>query len=212
MTGFRDILALPWVYRTWQAPFAKGKMKPVLASNDLTGVQRVLDVGCGPGTNAPFFLENQYLGLDINPRYIANADRRFSRAFTKCGQFKVQDVCQYHPPADEQYDFILLNSFLHHIDDDNTDAILTRLHDILDPQGHIHILDLVLPDRFSVARTLAKADRGDYARPLTRWQEIFSSHFEPVKTEPFSLKMFGFPLWKMVYFKGRCKGDNHHES
>ena len=31
--------------------------------------------------------------------------------------------------------FILLNSFLHHIDDDNTDAILTRLHDILDPDA-----------------------------------------------------------------------------
>ncbi|MBT4692475.1 MAG: class I SAM-dependent methyltransferase, partial [Planctomycetaceae bacterium] len=70
MARIRDILSLPLVYRTWQAPFAQGKMKPILETTDLTKIKRVLDVGCGPGTNATFFFNNRYLGLDINPRYI----------------------------------------------------------------------------------------------------------------------------------------------
>ena len=102
MAGIRDILSLPLVYRTWQAPFAQGKMKPILETTDLTKIERVLDVGCGPGTNAPFFLKNRYLGLDINPRYIRNATNRYGSQFADKGEFKVQDVCHYEPPHDEQ--------------------------------------------------------------------------------------------------------------
>ena len=205
MARIRDILSLPLVYRTWQAPFSQEKMKPIIETTDLTKIQRVLDVGCGPGTNAPFFLNNRYLGLDINPRYIRNANNRYGSKFIDEGEFKVQDVCQYEPPHNEQYDFVLLNSFLHHIDDANTNAILDSLHNILDPNGYIHILDLVLPERSSIPRFLAKADRGDFARPLDRWQEIFTDHFELVQFKPFPLKMFGISLWQMVYFKGKLK-------
>ena len=52
---------------------------------------------------------------------------------------------------------------------------------------------------------LTKADRGDFARPLDRWQEIFTDHFELVQFKPFPLKMFGISLWQMVYFKGKLK-------
>ncbi len=53
-------------YRLWQAPFADEKFAPVAAHNDLSRVRRVLDVGCGPGTNTQHFSGADYLGIDRN--------------------------------------------------------------------------------------------------------------------------------------------------
>ncbi|MBK97152.1 MAG: hypothetical protein CMJ79_15775 [Planctomycetaceae bacterium] len=203
MSGIRDILSFPKVYQLWQAPFAHRKFTPLLKHNDLSNIQRVLDVGCGPGTNARFFRKRDYLGLDINPRYIESASRRFSSKHGAPCEFRVQDVCQYHPPDNERADFVLLNSFLHHIDDENSSAILSRLHDVLAEEGHVHILDLVLPDSMSISRLLAKLDRGNYPRPLEHWKKLFTQHFTPVIFEPFDLTRIGIPFWKMVYFKGK---------
>src|SRR5437867_13058439 len=72
-------------YRLWQAPFADKKLAPLFAHNDLRAVRRVLDVGRGPGTNTRHFGHADYVGVDINPRYIAYAQRRSGRAFLVAG-------------------------------------------------------------------------------------------------------------------------------
>ncbi len=203
MSGIRDILSFPKVYQLWQAPFAQRKLEPLLKHNDSSDIRRVLDVGCGPGTNARFFRKREYLGLDINPRYIESATRRFKASHGAPCEFRIQDVCEYDPEETERSDFILLNSFLHHIDDENTDRILSRLHNILTADGHIHILDLVLPDSAGIPRMLARLDRGKHPRSLENWKDIFRKHFMPVIFEPFHLKRCGIPFWSMVYFKGK---------
>src|SRR5215204_879708 len=95
------------VYRAWQAPFAARKFAPVQEHNDIDAVRRVLDVGCGPGTNARHFAHADYLGIDINPAYVESARRRYGRAF------EVHDVCRYEVADESRYDFVLVNSFLH---------------------------------------------------------------------------------------------------
>jgi hypothetical protein len=67
----------------------------------------------------------------------------------------------------------------------------------------VHVIELVMPERACVARLLAAGDRGDYARPLGRWNEILSEHFCPVVFVPYPVKAFGITLWNLVYFKGR---------
>ena len=47
----RDVLAIPAVYRAWQAPFVRQKLRPIVSRHDLSTVGRVIDIGCGPGTN-----------------------------------------------------------------------------------------------------------------------------------------------------------------
>ena len=79
--SLESILEQPVVYRLSQAPFVGQKLVPILAHNDLGRVRRVLDVGCGPGMNTALFAHADYLGIDINPKYIANARRRFRRDF-----------------------------------------------------------------------------------------------------------------------------------
>ena len=203
MSAIRDILSFPKVYQLWQAPFAHRKLQPLLQHNDLSDIQQVLDIGCGPGTNARYFQGREYLGLDINPRYIENATRRFSASHGAPCEFRVQDICNYHPAETSRSDFILLNSFLHHIDDENTDLILSRLQNTLSENGHVHILDLVLPDSIGIPKMLARLDRGEHPRSLEHWKEIFTKHFTPVVFEPFQLKRCYIPFWSMVYFKGK---------
>ena len=190
------ILARPAVYRMWQAPFVDAKFEPILRHNDLGRVRRVLDAGCGPGTNAHLFHGMDYVGLDLNPAYIESARKRHPL------RFEVADLCTWEPPNGERFDFILVNSLLHHIDDHSVHRLLGQLSTLLTSDGHIQIVDLVLPPKVSIPRTLALADRGDYPRSLEHWQTIFAEHFRPVVFEPFALRLSGISLWSLVYFKG----------
>lgn len=197
------LLEHPAVYRFWQAPFASAKVAPLLATAAYRSAQRVLDAGCGPGTNARYFRHCDYLGLDINPAYIAYARRRFG------DRFEVADVTRYLPPEGRPFDFILLNSLLHHLEDGEVEVLLQSLQRLLSPDGAIHILDLVLPDRPSVARTLAKRDRGEHPRPLENWRGLFAKSFAEEAFLPYPLGLrlggVGLTLWNMVYFRGRLR-------
>lgn len=188
-----------WVYRAWQAPFADQKFAPILARNDLRHVRSVLDVGCGPGTNAKYFEHTEYLGVDINPGYIEHARRRHGR------EFVAADIRTYQPERNRRFDFVLINSFLHHVNSDDVIRILTQVSAMLADDGWLHILDVVMPPDASLARFLAHCDRGNFVRRRQEWEMIFSKLFEPLCCEPYRLTAAGLTLWNMIYFKGRVR-------
>lgn len=193
------ILRQPLSYRLWQAPFAEAKFAPVLRHNDLAAISRVLDVGCGPGTNAGHFSSSDYVGIDLNRHYIEDARRRHGR------DFRVADATEFSVPEGERFDFILINSFLHHIPDRPVRELLANLRRALAPGGHIHVIELVLPARRNIGRALARLDRGDHARPLDDWRDLLGASFETVVFEPYRLGWAwteATTLWQMVYFKG----------
>jgi SAM-dependent methyltransferase len=189
------------VYRLWQAPFANQKLAPVRGHADLRRARRVLDLACGPGTNAHYFVPSSYTGVDINRAYIERARDRHA------GRFVVGDGTAPDLLPGEGFDFILVNSFLHHLPTDVVRKTLRRVNELMSADGHVHILDLILPPDRSVARLLARADRGNYARPLAEWRELLERFFEPVLLEPFALTAAGIPLWNMFYFKGKKRDD-----
>lgn len=194
-----SVMGQPAVYRLWMAPFAEQKFLPVSAHNDLGRVRRVLDVGCGPGTNADHFAHTDYLGIDWNERYIRSAQRRHK------GRFLVAGVEELTVLPDERFDFILANSLLHHLDVPSTIRLLAQLSSLLTEGGHVHILELVVPPQVSIPRFFARVDRGRFARPQEEWKQIFSEVFVSVVFEPFSLTAGGMELWHMVYFKGKAR-------
>jgi SAM-dependent methyltransferase len=199
MKRYAHLMEHTLAYRVWQAHFAERKLAPLFAHNDMRRVRRVLDVGCGPETNTQHFAGAEYLGIDFNPAYIESTRRRHGR------EFVVADVTAYQVPAGRRFDLILANSLLHHIETADAQRILAHLATLLAPDGHIHIFDLVLPAQPSISRLLARADRGDYPRPLEEWRKLFTSDFAPVVFEPYPLGRGGMTLWNMVYFKGRAR-------
>jgi SAM-dependent methyltransferase len=196
------ILERTLVYRAWQAPFAEQKFAPVARTNELSKVRRVLDVACGPGTNTKHFAGTDYLGVDVNEKYIRDARRRHGRNFI------VADARQLGRTVlvgQKPFDFILVNSFLHHLDTKDSLDVLASLDAILAPGGHIHILELVLPEDRCIAHLLARWDRGNFARPLAEWQALLSQTFTQIFFEPYCLSAMGTTLWNMVYFKGKSR-------
>jgi len=195
--GARDrLLEHPAVYSAWQAPFAAKKFAPVERWLRSHPIRRVLDVGCGAGTNARHFSGVDYVGVDVNERYLEVARARFS------GRFVQADLTSADLSSLGTFDMILANSFLHHVTDRDAERILAQLSPLLTPDGTIHILDLVLPPNKSLAWAMALLDRGAYARPVERWRSLFAAAFEPIAFEPY---FYGGRLWSMVYFQGRKK-------
>lgn len=194
------LLERPGVYLAWQRPFVASKLGPVWRHNDRTSIRRVLDVGCGPGTNSAQFTGLDYLGVDLNPSYIAYARRRHHGS-----RFAVADVRTDAVPGEGTYDFVLVNSVLHHLDDAAVASLLGDLRRYVSEDGHIHVIDLELPARRGIPRTLALGDRGDHPRSLPAWQELLGEHFDEVVFEPFAVPGRGPMLWSMVYFKGSPK-------
>jgi len=199
MRAIDQIMENPHVYRLWQAPYAELKFAPILAHNDLSRVRRVLDVACGPGTNARHFAGCEYLGIDSNAGCVQYARRRYK------GEFLVADVTRFKVASGERFDFILLNSFLHHVESSAALRVLEHLRTLLSDDGHVHILDLVLPERPCLSRFLAHIDRGKFPRREREWLGLVTGVFKPVVFKPFRLTALGATLWQMVYFKGRAK-------
>ena len=196
MSVLEPLLAQPLVYRLWQAPFVRQKLAPFLAHNDIGRMGCVLDVGCGPGTNARLFAPAQYLGLDWNDAYIEYAKRRHQ------GRFVTADARSFQAGPGESFDCILVNSLLHHLVAEDVRGVLRNLGGLLAEGGAIHILELVLPAEVSAARLLAQLDRGDSPRPLEEWRALFAEAFVPEVFEAYAVGWLGIPLWHMVYFKG----------
>ena len=199
MRLFDYLLEQPVVFNLSQLPFTTQKFSRILMHNDISEARHVLDVGCGPGSNTIHFKGSRYLGIDINERYIRMARGRYNR------EFMVTDVttCQSIPQG--SYDFILLNSFLHHIDTPSARRVLSRLTDFLTSDGHVHSIELVLPERSGFPRWLALCDRGKFPRDISSWRDLFESTMETVVFEPFAIRFMRADVMELVYFKGRAK-------
>jgi SAM-dependent methyltransferase len=193
-----EVLEHPRLYEFWQLPFAHRKLAPVLRHNDVAAARRVLDIACGPGTNARYFSESEYLGVDINPRYVSYARRRYGREFLAADVLAAGSLS-----GAARYDFVLVNSFLHHLDDHEVAEVLRAVRGLLAADGRVHILELVLPASAGPARLLARWDRGKHARPVECWQELLAAYLAVDVCEPFVLDVFGIPLWQMVYLRGQ---------
>jgi SAM-dependent methyltransferase len=196
MSGLANLFENTLAYRLLQAPFAEDKLAPLWRHVDAAKVRRVFDVGCGPGTNAAHFSSADYVGIDLNPGYIESARRRFR------GTFEVVDVVKDPLPAREN-DLVLVNSLMHHLDDGAVSALLRKLRATLAPDGRLHVLDLVLPDERGIARTLARLDRGDFARPVAEWRRLLGAEYDEVVFERYPLRFLGATLWNMFYFQGK---------
>ena len=189
-------LETPAIYKLWQAPFVAQKFEPAERHLRARSIRRVLDVGCGPGTNAPRFTGTDYVGIDINERYLVVARARYP------GRFVQVDLATADIMSLGRFDTILVNSVLHHLPDTVVSTMLHQMTQLLDADGAVHVLELVTPDRLSWATMMAKLDRGRYARTLTQWRHLLTSHFDPVVFEPYR---YGFGLWAMLYFQGRAR-------
>jgi SAM-dependent methyltransferase len=117
------------VYAPW--------MPAVMGFNDFAG-QRLLEVGCGMGTDLLQFARGgaKVTGVDLTPRSI-EISRRHLSLYGQQGEFALTD-CETLPFADESFDVAYSNGVLHHTDD--TAGAVREIHRVLKPGGLARVM------------------------------------------------------------------------
>lgn len=183
-------------YRLWSAPVNRQKMKAIrhmLEKRD-SSEPNILDIGCGPGTNAGIFPDRSYVGLDHNSQYIENAQLKFPNKRFICGDAAQLDL------NGEEFSVVLVNSLMHHLDNDECSRLLKGITKVLAKNGVVIVQEpLTPPVDKSLMQFLMKQDRGDYFRSLDEWKSIFVDNAYTITDEDFyDLKVFNLIVgWNM---------------
>jgi len=136
---------------------------------DLGPAARTLDLGCGPGAFADLFAAGDYVGVDLNARYIDHARR------TKKGAFIVSDAKHVDLP-DRRFDQVLVFGLLHHLPDVEALAVLSECRRLLVPGGRA----LVIEDIPSVSRLnlighlIHRVENGEFIRPVEDYRRLYA--------------------------------------
>jgi ubiquinone/menaquinone biosynthesis C-methylase UbiE len=99
---------------------------------------RVLEIGCGLGTDGAQFAEAgaDYTGVDLTPAAVELARKRFE-LFNLPGEFQVADAEQLDF-ADESFDLVYSHGVLHHTPE--IDKAIREIHRVLRPGGRAMVM------------------------------------------------------------------------
>jgi SAM-dependent methyltransferase len=129
----------------------------------------VLDIGCGVGAHHALFSGRRYVGIDINPDYIARATKVHGR------HFQVMDAGRLEFP-DDDFDAAFTVATCHHLDDDTVRAMMRSALRVVGKTGAVHVIDAVLPtsSRATLKKVLFETDRGRYQRTVRALTELLA--------------------------------------
>jgi len=161
---------------------------------DFSGL-RIAEIGCGPGTNVRMFRNaRSYLGLDMNPGYLAKAQELYPQF-----DFIARDAVTYEPT--DQYDVVYIDSLLHHLDDNQVITLLSGITRwLISPESTVIITEPMIagPDEL-YHYAFMKIDRGDYFRHFWHWSQLVTAAGLSMNTHFFyELKVCGLNSHHMV--------------
>jgi ubiquinone/menaquinone biosynthesis C-methylase UbiE len=130
---------------------------------------RSLDLGCGPGAFADLFNGDDYVGVDLNRRYIDYAQR------TRKGTFIVGDARRIDLP-DDRFDQVLIFGLLHHLSDEDARAVLSEVRRLLVPGGRLlAIEDIPAISRLNlIGHLIHSVENGEHIRPPEEYRRLYA--------------------------------------
>jgi SAM-dependent methyltransferase len=158
----RSVLALPQAYQLFFNVIGAPGRSRILVREYIRpkAGDRILEIGCGPGTIVPYLPVTEYVGFDASPEYIEQARNRFPGA-----KFVCERVSQFTLAERDYFDIVLALGILHHLEDQEALQLFKIAHAALKPGGKLVTLDGVWTKDQSVAsRYIQARDRGQFIR------------------------------------------------
>ena len=176
----RSILELPQGYQLFFDLIGAPERSRILVREFIQPKpgDRILEIGCGPGTIVPYLPPAEYVGFDVSPSYIDRARSRFPNATFIC-----ERVSQYALSGRGEFDIVLALGIVHHLDDSEARQLFHIAHDALKQGGKLVTLDGVRTDNQSrTVRYLIGRDRGHFVRREEEYVRLASDAFPSVTT------------------------------
>ncbi|MGA9799643.1 MAG: class I SAM-dependent methyltransferase [Terriglobales bacterium] len=176
----RSVLSRSWAYQSFWHAVGGEERNRVLLRDYIRAAQgdRVLDIGCGPGTMVPYLPGTEYVGIDSSSEYIERARERYPQA-----RFVCQRVGEYDLVEPDYFDIVLALGVLHHLDDDEALMLFQIARAAMKPGARLITLDGVLiDDQSQVVKYLLARDRGRFVRSEAGYRKIASKVFTKVES------------------------------
>src|SRR5579864_5165975 len=183
-----SVLARPWAYQLFFNVIGAPERSRILV-REYIGPRpgdRILEIGCGPGTIVPYLPDSEYVGFDLSEEYIEQARRKFSDAHAPqkhnpSATFFCERVSQYTLPQRSYFDVVLALGILHHLNDSEALQLFAVAHEALKPGGKLITLDGVWTnDQSSAARYLLAHYRGQFVRTQEQYVDLASKAFSKI--------------------------------
>lgn len=161
--------------------FPEKKIKQVLINQfHLTGIETVLDFGCGSGT-LTIMVKEQYpsvhiIGVDIDAEIIGIAEKKI-KAKGLAIPIKKYDGESLKIFGHQQFDKIASSLVFHHLPTAKKRAVFSQLYSLLKPGGELHIANFGKPKSLYTKQAFSLLRRFDGVENTSVNAEELLPHF-----------------------------------
>ncbi|HEX5037040.1 MAG TPA: class I SAM-dependent methyltransferase [bacterium] len=177
--GIRKILGHPLVYRFVQSLAGMDKARYTREYLRPMPGMKILDVGCGTADLLAHFPKPiEYYGVDLNADYIHYAERKFGEK----GTFVCGDANDAVLDSKHEFDLIIANGLLHHLEDQDAMKLLEKMASRLRPAGRVVTFDPCYTDNPTrLVSLIMKWDRGQNIRSAENYRKLAVHAFNRIK-------------------------------
>ena len=179
----RKFLEYPPVYNLFQMAVGADKPRRRFIEEHIAplGNARVLEVGCGPGTNCAWMPRRiEYVGCDLSETYIAYAKQRYGDR----AEFFSAPVGQLAALNLRPFKAVIALAVLHHLNDAEVITLCDEIVPLLEAGGTFMTGDPCFASgQNRLERFVTSCDRGGYVRYPEQYQSLLANRFPVVDIE-----------------------------